>query len=228
MGISGGPDMIQDGLVLSLDASDRNSYVSGSTTWFDLSGNNYSGSLVNGPTFSSVNGGILTFNGTSQYITGSNSANFAFGTSNFTIDYWMYINALSGSFLTPTFVDLRNLGGAGPGYSDYVSGSKWFIYSNNVNAYTSTTTIVTGSWYNVVASRIGTNLSVYFNGVLDSNTTFSTNITDNGFRLARNVNTVNTSYLSGSLANVRVYNGTGLTSTQVLQNYNALKSRFNL
>ena len=44
MGISGGPDMIQDGLVLSLDASDLNSYRSGSTTWFDVSGNNNSGS----------------------------------------------------------------------------------------------------------------------------------------------------------------------------------------
>ena len=51
MGVAGGPDIIENGLVLSLDASDRNSYVSGSTTWYDLSGLNKSGSLTNGPTF---------------------------------------------------------------------------------------------------------------------------------------------------------------------------------
>ena len=51
MGISGGPDIIQDGLVLSLDASDLNSYVSGSSTWFDLSGNNRNFTIVNSTTF---------------------------------------------------------------------------------------------------------------------------------------------------------------------------------
>jgi hypothetical protein len=68
MAISRGPKIVTNGLVLALDAADRNSYVSGSTTWNDLSGYNYNGTLTNSPTFSNTNGGIISFNGTSQYI----------------------------------------------------------------------------------------------------------------------------------------------------------------
>jgi hypothetical protein len=56
--------IVTSGLVLALDAADRNSYVSGSTVWNDVSGNNYSGSLINGPTFS--NNSIL-FDGLDDY-----------------------------------------------------------------------------------------------------------------------------------------------------------------
>ena len=58
MGIAAGPDLIQDGLVLALDASDRNSYPGSGTTWYDLAGTN-NGALTNGPTFSSANGGSI-------------------------------------------------------------------------------------------------------------------------------------------------------------------------
>jgi hypothetical protein len=69
MGVSGGPYIVRDSsLVLELDAADRNSYVSGSTTWFDLSGNSNSGSLVNGPTFDSANGGSIVFDGTNDFV----------------------------------------------------------------------------------------------------------------------------------------------------------------
>ena len=54
--------IVTDGLVLCLDAADRNSYVSGSSTWRDVAGSN-NGTLTNGPTFSSANGGSLVFDG---------------------------------------------------------------------------------------------------------------------------------------------------------------------
>ena len=59
------PNIVTDGLVLYLDAANPNSYVSGSTTWVDIAAGN-NGTLVNGPTFSSANGGSLLFNGTNQ------------------------------------------------------------------------------------------------------------------------------------------------------------------
>jgi len=93
MGVAGGPDLIQDGLVLDFDASDRNSYVSGSTTWIDLSGNNYSGSLVNGPTFSTGSGGNLIFDGTNDEVTigSKNGASFV-DTDNMTLSAFLKIN----------------------------------------------------------------------------------------------------------------------------------------
>ena len=58
--------IIQDGLVLNLDAGVRDSYDSG-TTWRDLKGSN-NGTLTNGPTFNKANGGSLVFDATNDHI----------------------------------------------------------------------------------------------------------------------------------------------------------------
>ena len=67
MSIRGGPDIIEDGLVLHLDAADRNSYPLSGDTWYDLSGNDNHVTLYNSPTYSSLNGGTLSFDGTNDY-----------------------------------------------------------------------------------------------------------------------------------------------------------------
>jgi hypothetical protein len=60
-----GPNVVTNGLVLALDAANPKSYVSGSTTWNDLSGNNYNGTLSGStiPTYNASNGGSLSFPG---------------------------------------------------------------------------------------------------------------------------------------------------------------------
>ena len=67
MSFNNGPTIVTNGLVLALDAGDKNSYVSGSTTWFDLTGVN-NGTLVNGPTFNSGSGGSIVFDGVDDYV----------------------------------------------------------------------------------------------------------------------------------------------------------------
>ena len=62
------PKIVTDGLVLALDAGNTKSYVSGSTTWFDKSGGGNNGTLINGPTFSSANGGSIVFDGVDDYV----------------------------------------------------------------------------------------------------------------------------------------------------------------
>ena len=49
MSIYGGPEIVTDGLVLHLDAANSKSYPGTGTSWFDLSGSNNHGTLVNGP-----------------------------------------------------------------------------------------------------------------------------------------------------------------------------------
>jgi hypothetical protein len=61
-------DIVSDRLVCYLDAAIGNSYPQSGNTWTDLSGNNNNGTLVNGPTYSSTNGGIFNFNG-SNWVT---------------------------------------------------------------------------------------------------------------------------------------------------------------
>jgi hypothetical protein len=225
MGVAGGPDLIQDGLVLSLDASDRNSYVSGSTTWFDLSGNNYTGSLVNGPTFDTGSLGSIVFDGTNDYVTGSNSINFAFGSGDFTVLTWAYFNTVTNGIM----VDLRtDTAGTGNGYSDYLQNGKFKLYWSNADKYTSTGSLTAGNWYNIVVTRQSTTISVYFNGILDGTSSNNTNLSEGGFRLARNINIVGTGYANEKIATVLIYKGKALSAQEVLQNFNAQKSRFGL
>ena len=68
MGVNTRNNIVTDGLVLQLDAVNSKSYVSGSTTWNDLSGNSYTGTLLNGVGYSSEVGGSLSFDGSNDYI----------------------------------------------------------------------------------------------------------------------------------------------------------------
>ena len=58
-----GPKIVTNGLVLALDAADKLSYPGSGTTWKDLGGNAYDGTLTNGPTFTNAFGGNIVFDG---------------------------------------------------------------------------------------------------------------------------------------------------------------------
>ena len=67
MACNAGPDIIEDGLVLCLDAANINSYPKSGTAWTDVIGGN-NGTLTNGPAFDSDNGGSIVFDGANDYI----------------------------------------------------------------------------------------------------------------------------------------------------------------
>lgn len=226
MAFSFSPKIVTDGLVLALDAANARSYVSGSTVWTDLTANNYNANLTNGPTFNYANAGVIQFDGVDDFITGSDSSNFAFGTGNFSLQYWFYINAFSGTG-TPTIIDLRS-SDSGNAYADYIQSNKFKLYWSVSDRYISNTTVNLQNWYNVAVTKTSSVINVYFNSVLDGNFSDSTNFTEGSFRLARNINLGATSYLNGRISNVMIYKGKSLSATEVLQNYNATKSRFNL
>ena len=79
------PKVVTEGLVLYLDAANTKSYVSGSTTWSDLSRSRNNGTLVNGPTFNSSNGGFIRCDGTNDYIEVLDNNSLDFGSGNFTV-----------------------------------------------------------------------------------------------------------------------------------------------
>jgi hypothetical protein len=87
MGIFRGPNIVRSGLALALDAADKNSYRGTGTTWKDLSGNAYNGTLTNGPTFSNINGGTIVFDGTNDYVSIPSNSNFNNG-NNITVEAW--------------------------------------------------------------------------------------------------------------------------------------------
>ena len=66
--------IVSSGLVLHLDAGNASSYPGSGTTLTDLSGSGNNGTLVNGPTYSSANGGSLSFDGVNDYVSVSNTS----------------------------------------------------------------------------------------------------------------------------------------------------------
>lgn len=87
MSIQVGPDIINDGLVLQLDAANPRSYIGSGTVWNDLSGNNNTGSLVNGPTFTSTNKGEISFDGSNDSVTIYNIPD-SYWLGNWTVSFW--------------------------------------------------------------------------------------------------------------------------------------------
>ena len=89
MAFSRGANVVTDGLVLYLDAANPKSYINGSTSWRDMAGSVYSGTLTNGPTFSSDNYGSIVFDGANDYVNSSvysTTASFSFYTGSFSLE----------------------------------------------------------------------------------------------------------------------------------------------
>ena len=244
MGISGGPNIIENGLVLALDASDKNSYPGSGTTWNDVSGNNNTGTLTNSPTFSSANGGIIVFDGTNDYI--NLTTNIQSGFTSATYEFICYSNLLPGVgnyyqlYIqeNSTWMGLYNPSGIIAFGIDLNNGSGWCDNNGGFNTGARTTsTLSANTFYYLVYSWNGSSVSVYLNGVLQSTT--STNQAVNG---RQNVNTLGAGTTSrnigsrysgggnnwtGNIPLIRFYNR-ALPASEILQNYNAQKSRFNL
>lgn len=228
MAFGNGPRIVTDGLVLSLDAGDRNSYVSGSTTWFDLSGNNNSGSLINGPTFSSVNGGSIVFDGVDDYC--QTVTNSITNNSSFSLSCWFSIGTLNGIFRP--IIDGGSLNSGTLGYCLAINNSNRIYVASNAGYVEISNSISTNTWYNIVGTaQFGTPylLNVYINGVLGTpNTSATTNtLTNNAsfIRLGQSIN--GTNRLPGSVGVAQIYNR-ALSAQEIQQNYNAQKSRFGL
>jgi hypothetical protein len=221
MAFGNGPRIVTNGLIVSLDAADRNSYPGSGTTWTDLSGNSNNGTLVNSPTFSSTNGGTIVFNGTNQYVT--DTINIA--SSAFTIICWVYPN------VTPNSNTFFSVGTAPQNrqaiHLRMVSNTSFLfgMYNDDLSA---TVIGVTGVW-NCFAVTLTTGFvqSIYMNGIFNTSRTaggyYVGNTTCNIGRWANN----NGEYVNGNISIVQVYNR-ALSATEIQQNYNATKSRFNL
>ena len=148
--------IITDGLVLCLDAADRNSYVSGSTTWFNMAGTN-NGTLTNGPTFNSANGGSIVFDGVNDFVTLTRLVQ-----DDFTLSCW-FKTTQAGSLPTQWYegkglIDcevgsIQNDFGLGIGGGRVIYGIGNQATQVDVSIY-STTLYNNGIWHNAVATRI--------------------------------------------------------------------------
>jgi len=246
------PYIVLDGLVLYLDAGITQSYSGSGTTWSDINGlgPKKNGTLTNGPTFNSDNGGSIVFDGVDDRVLISNSG-YDVGV-NFSIQTWVKItrwgggpNWNRGSIVTNSYTYNTNKGfwvactrQAGPS-QNYVEtpGLETFFLSIGADQYCVSPTPgslsgYTNSWFNIGIRVNGTNLlKCYINGVEPLSYGCQTNgpsiISYNTapFSLANRDN--GSEPLSGSIASFSMYSR-ALSDSEFLQNYNAQKGRFGL
>jgi hypothetical protein len=215
--------IITRGLVLALDAADRNSYVSGSTVWNDVSGNGNNGSLVNGPTF--LNNSIV-FDGVDDYFvrTDATIKNYTTVTANI----WMYLISYKSNY--ETYISYNSEEGTlvqGWGvrrsldttfqYWGGTGNSGIKIYKNGVLAGSSVSTWATVNNINTTGSW--EMITVVATGVSSWNTHNRLCIATRSDGLSTATNMQAGSFI--------LYNRE-LTIQEISQNYNAQKARFNL
>ena len=171
-GISSG--IVTDGLVLALDASVSRSYPGSGTTWTDLSGNGNNGTLTNGPTYNSANGGSIVFDGTDDY--GSVSCSqFQSGNNPFTMEVWF---RWSGNG-TNTSNNLFGYGNDGQNTIPLImvnSNSVRFEFGSGSGVVNSST-IQTNTWYHAVATYNLSSNQIYLDGSLQNTTSYSVSYT---------------------------------------------------
>ncbi len=138
------------------------------------------------------------FDGTGDYLTGTDSADFDFA-ADFTIDFWVRLNATGA---IKSFYDGRASGsGSTTCPQIQISAANVIIFSvNGATQITGTTALTTGAWYHIALARSGTNTKLFLNGTQEG----STYTPDT------------TSYINETAAPVIGANG----NTRTLQNFN--------
>ena len=220
------PKIITDGLVFAVDAANKKSYPGSGTTWTDLAGSN-NGTLTNGPTFDSGDGGSIVFDGADDYIEFSGLTLSSLNISNgdpITISCFFKPHDLAQNMICAFFDTPRCYIETYPQSGGTVA--HWG-FGNTNNATTSTAFLQTNQIYNYTVTYDGNIAKGYLNGELDStNTIGAQSYNTNNFRIAKWSNS-NPFYGDLTIYYCQLYNKS-LTPTEITQNYNALKSRFGL
>ncbi len=223
-----GPRTVTNGLVLTLDAADKNSYIGSGTTWKDLSGNAYNGTLTNGPTFNNTNRGTIVFDGTDDNVQLGTASTFL-PTSAITINCWAKTNVVQTYkkiFVTVT-VGTQTVTGVyfslGPApYNIYLG----IITNNGAQTAISNTNPSTTSFSNFCGTYDGSNIRLYLNGTLLVTQAQTGTINNGGIGRISGYDNGGEIW-DGNISTFSIYNR-ALTATEILQNYNATKTRFGL
>lgn len=235
--------IVTTGLVLNLDAADRNSYPGSGTTWTDTSGYSNNGTLTNGPTFDNNNGGAIVFDGTNDKVT--SASNFTFGsttqkshniwfkTSSATLQTLLFLGANLNDYKWQ-YIFITSTGGLSVMFGDNS------FYNERANGITGFN-LSTGNWTNLCVTvntnnSAGNRVKIYINGTQYAISSFDNDsgnpFYDGGMYLqlgAANLGQGSDYYspLNGQIAHVSLYNR-ALSASEVLQNYTVQRKRFGI
>jgi len=210
-----GPSIVNNGIVLQLDAANIKSYPGTGTVWTDLSDQANHGSIQSGVTYNSQ--GWFDFDGTTGYVSLSTTNGFSYGTDPSTICGW----ALSTSVSSYRWIF---------SYGQGVNTRARFIGTFNqlyvFGAYRldiSSGGVPLNTWYHMTGIYDGTTAYLYVNGVLTASNPLAFNTQPGTAQVGKQVNGIE--YWSGRISQVQVYNRV-LTTDEISQNFLAHRSRY--
>ena len=221
--VNGGPgNIVTNGLALYLDAANTRSYPGSGTTWTDLSGNSNNGTLTNGPTFNSGNGGSIVFDGSNDFV----STNYNIALTDFTFCMWFKapdstnpqsIRLMDKNYITGMWLGKNANNGAPNSWGGGIkeSAPPYGIYL----------TLTDGQWHFLVSIRSGTTHTLYGDGISNttSNAVSATALSTDNMAIGSGYG--GGSYFKGNIAQTQIYNR-ALSASEVLQNFNATRARF--
>ena len=217
------PSIVTSGLVLHLDAGNWRSYSGTGTTWSDLSGNGNDCTLTNGPTYSSANGGVFSFDGIDDYVTIPFDATM-------NVDYVTLSVWIKSTFIT------------GPNARHYVFDGlehKCMIFvdePNEINFFTlggpgsiawADASVAEDTWMNIVGSYDGSKMALYVNGD-EVASTDATGVIANATLDGRIMDYRLNGYETEGLATNFMMYDRGLSASEVQQNFRAQRKRFGI
>ena len=235
-----GPSIVKDSLILYLDAGSPNSYypLSNSTTWKDISNNGYNGTLINGPVYNSINGGVLVFDGVDDHGRIPYNSNFDLSNTNYTLEGWFNLSTFSSVPFGRHLISKDTYGVNFDWSLAVMNSTTLTLYSNGTatNVTATVPTMSAGQWYHYVVTSISGVIRIYLNSILYKTQSMSTSNSSQVYvtlgRYSWNGPTdsppgIPGGYINGYISTLRIYRK-GLNDSEVLQNYNAYKGRFNL
>ena len=237
--------IVNDGLILCLDAGNRKSYSGSGTTWTDLTSNGNNGTLTIGPTFQPQNSGSIFFNTDGNdvvLLSPTNIMNKITTSFTLSVNLKLTTNISLGIIATnrnvsdndPTFnLSFDNRAISRPWNPSGLSNQRVVVFTCGGGSTTSyiwrTGSLSVDEWANITVSNNSSILSLYYNGVLSSTGSFSGTLQkpNINIRIGNQYDNGLNDYplTSSNISQVLMYNK-ALSSSEVLQNYNATKTRY--
>lgn len=230
MALSHSPSIVTDGLVLYLDAANPKSYPRTGTGWNDLSNTGNNGVLTNGPTYSTLNGGNINFDGTNDTVNCGAAPQIGSSLTALTVEVFLRTQNASTkiilengtSFTTDTFY-LAQENASSFSFSTYGGGGQDLVFANF--------TYATNVWYHLVGVwQSGVRNKIYVNGVdltSPNSGSIRTTLQNGNANLFVGSRAGTSFYFSGDIPIARIYN-IALSPNQVFQNFNAFRGRFGI
>jgi hypothetical protein len=225
------PPIVSSGLVLYLNAGSTSSYPGSGSAWTDISGVGNNATLYNSPTFSSSNGGYLSFNGSNQYGALASPSTLPTG-SQVTLCVWAY-----GVTLKQSNLFWANQSNGGRTINTHVPWSDGNVYwdcggtseANFDRIYINQNPAYLGWHYWVFTKNASTGTMAMYrdNTSIQTGTGLTLTIpTSTAANIGRESMTA-VNYYQGYIAQIQIYNRV-LNSTELTQNYNADRARYGL